>query len=47
MSDEAQQYRERTPASGRQFEEFRRYLPGGDSRSTLFYPPYPAVLGAG
>jgi glutamate-1-semialdehyde 2,1-aminomutase len=44
VSGEAQQYRERTPASGRQFEEFRRYLPGGDSRSTLFYPPYPAVL---
>ena len=44
MSDEARQYRERTPSSGRQFEEFRRYLPGGDSRSTLFYPPYPSVL---
>jgi len=44
VSDEAQQYRARTPASGRQFEELRRYLPGGDSRSTLFYPPYPAVL---
>ena len=44
MSDEARHYRERTPASGRPFEEFGRYLPGGDSRSTLFYPPYPAVL---
>jgi glutamate-1-semialdehyde 2,1-aminomutase len=44
VSDEAQQYRHRTAASGGQFEEFRRYLPGGDSRSTLFYPPYPAVL---
>ncbi|HEY7502678.1 MAG TPA: aminotransferase class III-fold pyridoxal phosphate-dependent enzyme [Gemmatimonadales bacterium] len=44
MSDEAQRYRERTPNSGRRFEELRRYLPGGDSRSTLFYPPYPAVL---
>jgi glutamate-1-semialdehyde 2,1-aminomutase len=42
--NEDQRYRFRTPASGRQFEEFRRYLPGGDSRSTLFYPPYPAVL---
>jgi glutamate-1-semialdehyde 2,1-aminomutase len=42
--NEEQRYRHRTPASGRQFEEFRRYLPGGDSRSTLFYPPYPAVL---
>ena len=44
MSDEEQRYRRSTPASARQFEEFRRYLPGGDSRSTLFYPPYPAVL---
>jgi glutamate-1-semialdehyde 2,1-aminomutase len=44
VSDEAQRYRDRTPASGRRFEEFRRYLPGGDSRSTIFYPPYPAVL---
>jgi glutamate-1-semialdehyde 2,1-aminomutase len=44
VSDEAQQYRHRTAASGGQFEEFQRYLPGGDSRSTLFYPPYPAVL---
>jgi glutamate-1-semialdehyde 2,1-aminomutase len=44
VSDEARRYRERTPASGRRFEELRRYLPGGDSRSTLFYPPYPAVL---
>jgi glutamate-1-semialdehyde 2,1-aminomutase len=47
VSDEIRRYRERTPASGRRFEEFRRYLPGGDSRSTLFYPPYPAVLGQG
>jgi glutamate-1-semialdehyde 2,1-aminomutase len=44
VSDEGQRYRERTPNSGRRFEELRHYLPGGDSRSTLFYPPYPAVL---
>ena len=41
---EEQRYRLRTPASGRHFEEARRYLPGGDSRSTIFHPPYPAVL---
>jgi glutamate-1-semialdehyde 2,1-aminomutase len=29
------------------FQEARRYLPGGDSRSTLFYPPYPAVFDRG
>jgi glutamate-1-semialdehyde 2,1-aminomutase len=45
--NEEQRYRLRTPASARQFEEARRYLPGGDSRSTLFYPPYPAVLDRG
>jgi glutamate-1-semialdehyde 2,1-aminomutase len=44
VSDEAQRYRTRTAESGRRYEELRRYLPGGDSRSTLFYPPYPAVL---
>jgi glutamate-1-semialdehyde 2,1-aminomutase len=44
---EEQRYRLRTPASARYFEEARRYLPGGDSRSTLFYPPYPAVLDRG
>jgi glutamate-1-semialdehyde 2,1-aminomutase len=45
--NEEQRYRLRTPASARFFEEARRYLPGGDSRSTLFYPPYPAVLDRG
>jgi glutamate-1-semialdehyde 2,1-aminomutase len=45
--NEEQRYRLRTPASARVFEEARRYLPGGDSRSTLFYPPYPAVLDRG
>lgn len=45
--NEEQRYRLRTPASARHFEEARRYLPGGDSRSTLFYPPYPAVLDRG
>ncbi len=45
--NEEQRYRLRTPASARYFEEARRYLPGGDSRSTLFYPPYPAVLDRG
>jgi glutamate-1-semialdehyde 2,1-aminomutase len=44
---EEQRYRQRTTASARYFEAARRYLPGGDSRSTLFYPPYPAVLDRG
>ncbi|MBA3259788.1 MAG: aminotransferase class III-fold pyridoxal phosphate-dependent enzyme [Gemmatimonadales bacterium] len=46
-SPEEQEYRRRTPASARCFEEARRYLPGGDSRSTLFYQPYPALFTRG
>jgi glutamate-1-semialdehyde 2,1-aminomutase len=44
---EEELYRHRTPASHRFFQESRRYLPGGDSRSTLFYHPYPAVMDRG
>ncbi len=46
-SREEELYRRRTPASGRAFQEARQFLPGGDSRSTLFYPPYPAVMDRG
>ncbi|MGI9040582.1 MAG: aspartate aminotransferase family protein [Gemmatimonadales bacterium] len=46
-SPEEREYRRRTPASERYFEEARRYLPGGDSRSTLFFTPYPAVFAHG
>lgn len=46
-SKEEELYRLRTPASGRFFAEARKYLPGGDSRSTLFYRPYPAVMARG
>jgi glutamate-1-semialdehyde 2,1-aminomutase len=47
ISNEEEVYRLRTPASRRFFAEARRYLPGGDSRSTLFYRPYPAVMDRG
>jgi glutamate-1-semialdehyde 2,1-aminomutase len=46
-SKEEERYRLRTPASRRFFAEARKYLPGGDSRSTLFYRPYPAVMDHG
>lgn len=46
-SQEEELYRQRTPASGRFFADARKYLPGGDSRSTLFYHPYPAVMDRG
>src|SRR4051812_11178148 len=47
VSTEEETYRLRTPASRRFFAEAREYLPGGDSRSTLFYRPYPAVMDRG
>lgn len=47
ISREEEVYRLRTPASRRFFAEAREYLPGGDSRSTLFYRPYPAVMDRG
>lgn len=47
ISREEEHYRLRTPASRRFFSEAREYLPGGDSRSTLFYRPYPAVMDRG
>jgi glutamate-1-semialdehyde 2,1-aminomutase len=47
VSREEETYRLRTPASRRFFAEAREYLPGGDSRSTLFYRPYPAVMDRG
>jgi glutamate-1-semialdehyde 2,1-aminomutase len=47
LGAEEERYRRRTPASERCYLEARRYLPGGDSRSPLFYPPYPAVMQRG
>jgi glutamate-1-semialdehyde 2,1-aminomutase len=47
VATEEEQYRRKTPASQRFFMEAREYLPGGDSRSTLFYHPYPAVMDRG
>jgi glutamate-1-semialdehyde 2,1-aminomutase len=47
MSIEEEEYRRKTPLSHRFFAEARRYMPGGDSRSTLFYRPYPAVMAQG
>lgn len=44
---EEQRYRNLTPTSYEHFLEGCRYLPGADSRSPLFYPPYPVVLEEG
>ncbi len=44
---EAAAFRRRTPASARWHAEARAFLPGGDSRSTVFYQPYPAIMERG
>jgi glutamate-1-semialdehyde 2,1-aminomutase len=44
IAPEEAEYRRRTPASATFFALASEHLPGGDSRSTLFYPPYPAVF---
>ena len=47
LSREEQLYRNLTPTSYEYFLEGRDYLPGADSRSPLFYLPYPVVLEEG
>ncbi len=47
LSQEEQHYRSLTPTSYKHFLEGRKYLPGADSRSPLFYTPYPVVLEEG
>ena len=47
LYQEEQLYRSLTPTSYEYFLEGREYLPGSDSRSPLFYTPYPVVLEEG
>ena len=44
LNQEEEVYRSLTPTSSAYFEEGSRYLPGADSRTPLFYAPYPAVF---
>lgn len=46
-SREEELYLGLTPTSYEYYKEGREYLPGGDSRSPLFHPPYPVVLEEG
>lgn len=39
-----QRYVERTPTSRDRYEAATRYLPGGNTRGVLYYPPYPAYI---
>ena len=43
-SDELTRYLELTPNSRALWEEAREYLPGGDSRNSIFWRPYPIFI---
>lgn len=44
MSTELERYLETTSESRAAWEEAKRYLPGGDSRNSIFWPPYPIFV---
>ena len=44
MSNETERYLELTPKSRAAWEEAKRYLPGGDSRNSIFWEPYPIFV---
>lgn len=47
LSEQERRYRGLTLTSREYFQEACEYLPGGDSRSTLFYAPYPTAFAEG
>ncbi|MCE2462437.1 MAG: aspartate aminotransferase family protein [Dehalococcoidia bacterium] len=44
---EMERYLELTPKSRRIWEEAREYLPGGDTRNSIFWSPYPIYIDRG
>ena len=44
MSSELNRYIEMTPKSKDAWEEAKQYLPGGDSRNSIFWSPYPIFV---
>ena len=44
MSNELERYRELTPKSQAAWDEAKEYLPGGDSRNSIFWEPYPIFV---
>ena len=44
MSQESERYTDMTPKSKAAWEEAKRYLPGGDSRNSIFWEPYPIFV---
>ncbi len=47
LADAVQAYCERHPASARQFDEAQQVMPGGNTRSVLFYAPFPLAIRRG
>jgi glutamate-1-semialdehyde 2,1-aminomutase len=45
--DLIEEFRRRTPESERRFERAKRVLPGGDTRTIAFHPPYPLTVAEG
>ena len=41
LQDEVLRYEQQTPRSRAAWQEARKYLPGGDTRTSVFWPPYP------
>ena len=44
VSDELTRYKEMTPKSHAIWQEAQEYLPGGDSRNSIFWNPYPIFI---
>ena len=47
LEREINHYRTRTPQSGKRQQEATRYLPGGSSRDTIYFDPYPIFIDHG
>ena len=43
-NSELDRYLELTPRSRETWEEAKRYLPGGDTRNSIFWAPYPIYI---
>ncbi|MDH6594689.1 glutamate-1-semialdehyde 2,1-aminomutase [Variovorax sp. TBS-050B] len=47
LADAQRRFADANPASRAQFEAQARYLPGANTRSVLFYPPFPLTIARG
>lgn len=47
LAEAHQRFTDGNPASRRRFEEQARYMPGANSRSVLFYAPFPLTIAKG